>query len=209
MVLSLQSDLAHLALFAKGRKRLENDNSSAHELLELISLYQIGSTTLNCLCGKSMTILSVEVQHNPSETLSRALNCAYLLEDINATLLDEARQITLSEREEIEGLLTLLKKLISEIHTPNQNPLLVLIESYEIGATELNSLWFKSELLIQDERHRMSDKNFSVAMKCIHGIGEINATILGEDRPASQDEQAAIEIELKLLKKLIPTGLRL
>lgn len=92
---------------------LENDNLRIQQLLDLICSYQIGSTELNSLCFKSE--LMVEEMHPrlPSGDFSKAMNCVYVLEEINALILDEARPVTQAEHTEIESQLALLKKLIT------------------------------------------------------------------------------------------------
>ena len=78
--------------------------------------------------------------------------------------------------------------------------LLDLISSYQVGATELNSFCFKSELLVVDIRPCMSSEDFSKAMNCVCVLEEINALILDEAWLASQIEYPEIERQLALLK---------
>ncbi|QNP59931.1 hypothetical protein [Paenacidovorax monticola] len=91
----------------------------AQQLLDLISSYQIGSIELNSLCFKSELIMEGMRSYLSSEIFSKAINCVYVLEEINALILDEARQLTQAERTEVEGQLNLLKHCLRQ--KPNQS----------------------------------------------------------------------------------------
>ena len=90
---------------------MKKDNLPTEELFDLISSYQIGSTDLNSLCFKSELIVEEMRPRLSSWDYSSFMNCVYILEEINALILDEARSLTHAENTEIESQLTLLKKL--------------------------------------------------------------------------------------------------
>ena len=78
-----------------------------------------------------------------------------------------------------------------------------LISRYRRGAANLNSLSFKSELLVEEMRACLSPSGHSEAMNCVYVIEEINAVVLDENRSVSQEELAEIERRLALLEKLV------
>lgn len=81
--------------------------------------------------------------------------------------------------------------------------LIDLILSYRVGTTELNSLSFKSEVLVEKLRLCLLAEDFSRAMNCVYVIEEINAVVLDENRQPKQPEQDEIERQLALLEKLV------
>lgn len=84
------------------------------ELATLSAGYRAGSVPLPRLASRAEVL--VEEMHTllPAEDFARAMNCVYLVEEINAVVLDERRSPTESEKEAIERDLSLLERLISK-----------------------------------------------------------------------------------------------
>jgi len=51
--------------------------------------------------------------HLLADTFLKAMNCVYLIEDINALVMDENRQITAVERHDIHAQLSILENLLA------------------------------------------------------------------------------------------------
>lgn len=100
---------------------MKKEKLSTQELCDLIFSYQIGSTDLNFLCFESELLVEEMRPHLSSGDFSSFMNCVYVLEEINALILDEARSLTYAENAEIEGQLALLKKLVNEKTRPDSD----------------------------------------------------------------------------------------
>ena len=81
-------------------------------LRTLIATYRRGEASLNTLASQSESLLSEVGMHLGEGILQKAMNCAYIIEEINALVLDENRTPNASERlqieKEIERLLALI-----------------------------------------------------------------------------------------------------
>lgn len=81
--------------------------------------------------------------------------------------------------------------------------LLKLGVSYRAGAVELNTVSFRSEAYIKHLQSELPAEDFASAIKCAYLIEEINAVVLDQNRPLTQEEQDAINEELRLIEKII------
>lgn len=81
-------------------------------LRTIIATYRSGEESLNALATQSEGILSAMGVHLGEALLQRAMNCAYIIEEINAVVLDENRSPNVSERLQIENEIERLLALI-------------------------------------------------------------------------------------------------
>jgi hypothetical protein len=89
-----------------------SENSLSHALLALIASYREGSTRLHSLAAGIETLVERMQSSLSAEDFGRAMNCFYLIEDVNALTLDEGRQPTQVEQDSIHRQLNLLEALV-------------------------------------------------------------------------------------------------
>ncbi len=92
---------------------MENDGLILQQLHDLISCYRKGAVELSSLSFKSEVLVEKMRPWLPSGAHSEAMNCVYVVEEINAVVLDENRNVTKEEVAEIERRLVLFEKLIA------------------------------------------------------------------------------------------------
>ena len=92
---------------------MKTDNILVQELLKLGASYRAGAVGLNTLAFRSETYIEYLQSELPTEDFACAMNCAYLIEEINAVVLDENRRPTQEEQDAINKELTLLEKIIA------------------------------------------------------------------------------------------------
>ena len=98
---------------------MKSNDLRTHQLLDLISSYQTGSTEFSSLCFKSELMLEDMRLNMSGNEYARAINCVYVLEEINALILDETRPASQAERAEIENQLVLLEKIVTQKNESN------------------------------------------------------------------------------------------
>jgi hypothetical protein len=92
---------------------LKTDQFLSEDLCKLIASYQEGSTDLAHLSQRAETLIEAMRPNLPADTFSKAINSVYLIEDINALVLDESRQVTAGERQDIHAQLSMLENLFA------------------------------------------------------------------------------------------------
>lgn len=85
----------------------------SEELHRLIVSYHDGSSDLAHLSQRTETLIEAMRPHLLADTFLKAMNCVYLIEDINALVIDENRQITAVERHDIHAQLSILENLLA------------------------------------------------------------------------------------------------
>lgn len=83
------------------------------QVMDLIHSYENSSIDLNHFCFESELMIEKMKKLFFIDHFSKAMNCVYTLEEINALSLDEERSITQEEHLEISNQLNLLKKFIA------------------------------------------------------------------------------------------------
>jgi hypothetical protein len=102
--------MAHLARpVLDGGVQLEITQVQKQELQNLITSYRNGSSDLAHLSQRIEILIEAMQSTLPISTFSKAMNCVYLIEDINALVLDEKRPITEVEQHEIHAKLLLIE----------------------------------------------------------------------------------------------------
>lgn len=91
---------------------MDNDTLLTRELLALAASYRGGCIGLPTLASRAETLVEQMSDQLPTEVFSVAMNCVYLIEEINAIILDENRPITDGERGMIDRQLESLTELI-------------------------------------------------------------------------------------------------
>jgi hypothetical protein len=91
---------------------MKTDNILIQELIKLNASYRARAVHLNTLASHSETLLEKMQSALPDEDFARAMNCVYLIEEINAIVLDESRQPTHAEQKAIENEMAILEKII-------------------------------------------------------------------------------------------------
>jgi len=99
-----------------GGHKLKNDEL-IREISALSASYRAGSAELDSLSYRAELLVEQMRACLSDDGFSRAMNCVYIIEEINALVLDENRQITQSEQGEIESQLALLEKLVTGART--------------------------------------------------------------------------------------------
>lgn len=83
------------------------------ELHKLLASYRGGLSDLAHLSQRAETLIEEIRPHLSADTFSQAMNCVYLIEEINALVLDESRRVTDSEQNEIHTQLTILESILA------------------------------------------------------------------------------------------------
>lgn len=107
--------MAHLAIrvFLNGDIELKTNQFLTEELRKLIASYRGGSSDLAHLSQRAETLIE-EIRPNLlGDTFSQAMNCVYLIEEINALVMDEGRPITDTEQHDIGTQLSILENLLA------------------------------------------------------------------------------------------------
>lgn len=80
----------------------------------LIDSYYDGSSDLAHLSQRAETLIEAMRHHLPADNFLKAMNCVYLIEDINALVMDENRKITTVEQHDINAQLSILENLLAK-----------------------------------------------------------------------------------------------
>ena len=97
------------------RDDLKSTQMLINELFVTISSYEQEAVDLDDLCFKAEVYLERLQEFLPAAAVSEALNCVYLLEEINAVVLSEVRQINAAESKEIEKQLERLRSELASV----------------------------------------------------------------------------------------------
>lgn len=92
---------------------MEAPTRLVQELSALCAAYRAGAIRLPSLASRVEILVESMHAHLPGEDFARAMNFVYLIEEINAVVLDENRPLNTPEKEAIENDLSLLEKLVS------------------------------------------------------------------------------------------------
>jgi hypothetical protein len=92
---------------------LRNNQLLTGELHKLIASYRDGSSDLAHLSQRAETLIEETRPNLLADNFSQAMNCVYLIEEINALVLDESRQVTDIEQRDICTQLTILENLFA------------------------------------------------------------------------------------------------
>lgn len=85
----------------------------SEELCKLISSYHEGSSDLAHLSQRAETLVEAMRPNLLADTFSKAMNSVYLIEDINALVMDESRQVTAGELHDVHAQLSMLENLFA------------------------------------------------------------------------------------------------
>jgi hypothetical protein len=99
--------------FLNGDIELKNNQLLTDELHRLIASYRGGSSDLAHLSQRAETLIEETRPNLLADTFSQAMNCVYLIEEINALILDESRRVTDTEQHDIHTQLTILENLFA------------------------------------------------------------------------------------------------
>ena len=91
---------------------MDNDTLLTREFLALAASYRGGRVGLAPLASRAESLVEQMCDQLPTDVFSSAMNCVYLIEEINAIILDENRPITDGERGMIDRQLQSLTELI-------------------------------------------------------------------------------------------------
>ena len=91
---------------------MDNDTLLTRELHALAASYRGGCIGLPTLASRAESLVEQMCDQLPTAVFSGAMNCVYLIEEINAIILDENRPITDGERGMIDQQLETLTELI-------------------------------------------------------------------------------------------------
>lgn len=101
-----------IAAFLEGNLELKTYQSLAEELRKLITTYRSGSSDLAHLSQRSETLIEAIRPHLTADMFSQAINYVYLIEEMNALVLDENRRVTDMEQHEIFTQLIKIENLL-------------------------------------------------------------------------------------------------
>ena len=101
-----------IAALVEGNLGLKTYQSLAEEFHKLIASYRSGLTDLAHLSQRSETLIEAMCPNLTTDTFSQAMNCVYLIEDVNALVLDEGRRVTDTEQSEINAQLKALEHFL-------------------------------------------------------------------------------------------------
>jgi hypothetical protein len=99
--------------FLNGDIELKTNQLLSDELHKLLASYRGGTSDLARLSQRAETLIEEIRPHLSTDTFSQAMNCVYLIEEINALVLDESRRVTDSEQHEIHTQLTILESILA------------------------------------------------------------------------------------------------
>ena len=92
---------------------METRERLVRELAAISAAYRAGSVHLSSLASRVEFLIEQMRVHLSAQDFAHTMNCVYRIEEINAVILDEQRQLTQSENQAIENDISLLENLIS------------------------------------------------------------------------------------------------
>ena len=99
--------------FPSGDLELNINQTLTEELHKLIASYRAGTSNLAYLSQRIETLIEAMRSNLSADTFSRAINSVYLIEEINALVLDESRRTTDIEQHDIHTQLEKIEYLFA------------------------------------------------------------------------------------------------
>ena len=92
---------------------MKTTQSLSEDLHRLIASYHEGSSDLAHLSQRAETLIEAMRPNLQADAFSMAMNSVYLIEDINALVMDESREVTVVEQQAIHAQLSVLENLFT------------------------------------------------------------------------------------------------